>query len=83
MIMHDPGLHGSRRSAHSASKTRVNALTGLPPHHEGHSPPPGGLRRKPEMHHVAVGDHVVLAFEPHLAGVARAGLAAERHVVLI
>ena len=35
------------------------------------------------MHHVAVGDHVVLAFEPQLAGVARAGLAAERDVVVI
>ena len=35
------------------------------------------------MHHVAVGDHIVLAFEPHLAGIARAGLAAERHIVVV
>src|SRR5437588_12112355 len=34
------------------------------------------LRRKPEMHHVAVGDFVLLAFQPQLADVARAGLAA-------
>src|SRR5947209_15727397 len=40
-------------------------------------------RRKPEMHHVAVGNHVVLAFEPHLAGVARARFAAGRYVVVI
>src|SRR5438034_1137248 len=33
------------------------------------------LRRKPEMHHVAVGDLVVLAFQPQLADVARRGLA--------
>src|SRR5215217_2410894 len=40
------------------------------------------LRRKPEMHHVAVGDLVVLAFEPQLADVARAGLAAALDVIL-
>jgi hypothetical protein len=40
-------------------------------------------RRKPEMHHVAVGDHVVLSFEPHPAGVARAGFPAERLVVRV
>src|ERR1700694_6127591 len=39
-------------------------------------------RREPEMDDVAVGDDVILALEPKLAGVARAGLAAERHVVL-
>ena len=41
------------------------------------------LRREPEMHHVAVGDDVVLAFEPQLAGVARAGFAAIGDVVVI
>src|SRR5258708_1821893 len=30
--------------------------------------------RKPEMHHVAVGNNVILAFEPHFSGVTRAGL---------
>ena len=35
------------------------------------------------MHHVAVGDLVVLAFQPQLADVARAGLAAARDVILI
>ena len=39
--------------------------------------------RKPEMHHVAVGDDIVLAFQPQLAGIARAGLAAERDIVVI
>src|SRR5581483_10252183 len=42
------------------------------------SPP---LIRKPEMHDVAVGDDIVLAFEAELAGVARAGLAAQRDIV--
>ena len=41
------------------------------------------LRRKPEMHDVAVGDHIILAFQPHLADVARAGFAAERHIVVV
>ena len=36
----------------------------------------GALSRKPEMHHVAVGDLILLAFQPQLADVARAGLAA-------
>ena len=35
------------------------------------------------MHDVAVGDHVGLALEPHLAGLLRAGFAAERHVVVV
>src|SRR5450759_1500323 len=38
---------------------------------------------KPEMHHVAVGDQVFLAFEPHLAGLARARLAAAGNVIAI
>ena len=33
------------------------------------------LRIEPEMHHVAVGDDVFLAFQPQLAGVAGAGFA--------
>src|SRR5216684_8951013 len=41
------------------------------------------LRRKSEMHDVAVGDLVGLAFEPHLADVARAGFAAELHIVVV
>src|SRR5712691_8298371 len=41
-----------------------------------------GSRRKPEVEHVAVGDHVVLAFQPHLAGIARPDLAAERRIVV-
>ena len=32
--------------------------------------------RKAEMHYVAVGDHVILAFQAHLAGLFSAGLAA-------
>src|SRR5260370_18582566 len=36
---------------------------------------------KPEMHDVAVGDDVLLAFQPQLAGIAGAGLAAERDVL--
>ena len=35
------------------------------------------------MHHVAVRDHILLALEPHLAGVAGAGLAAQRDIVVI
>ena len=35
------------------------------------------------MHHVAVGDDVFLAFQPQLAGVARAGLAARLDVVVV
>src|ERR1044072_4143049 len=41
------------------------------------------LRRKPEMHHVAVGDLVLLAFEPQLPGLARAGLAAALDVIVV
>src|SRR5262249_10219416 len=37
----------------------------------------GLLRRKPEMHDVAVGDDVRFALEPHLARLLRAGFAAE------
>src|ERR1041384_3552921 len=40
------------------------------------------LRRKAEMHHVAVGDDVFLAFEPELADVARAGFAAALDVIV-
>src|ERR1700733_12284864 len=36
---------------------------------------------EPEMHHVAIGDDVLLAFQTQLSSVARAGLAAERHVI--
>src|SRR5262245_65566319 len=35
------------------------------------------------MHDVAVGDHVGFALEPHLAHLLRAGLAAERYVVVV
>ena len=51
--------------------------------------PPSAIRGtnilgiEPEMHHVAVGDDVFLAFQPQLAGVAGAGFAAERDVVVI
>src|SRR5437870_11092843 len=41
------------------------------------------LRRESKMQDVAVGDLVVLALEPHLAGVARAGLTTERRIVVI
>ena len=41
------------------------------------------LRCKPEMHDVAVLHDVVLAFEPQLAGIARAGLAAAGDIVVI
>ena len=34
------------------------------------------------MHHVAVGDDIVLAFQAQLAGVARAGFAAERDIIV-
>ena len=44
---------------------------------------PRTSRREPEMHHVAVGDLVVLAFQPQLADVARARLAAALEVILI
>ena len=33
------------------------------------------------MHHVAVGDDIVLAFQPQFAGVAGAGFAAERDII--
>src|SRR5258708_18945219 len=41
------------------------------------------LRGKAEMQHVAVGDDVVLAFQPQLADVARAGFAAALDVIVI
>src|SRR3954447_26420388 len=40
-------------------------------------------RGEAEMHHVAVGDDVVLAFQPEPAGIARARLAAIRHIIVI
>src|SRR5437660_9107552 len=36
---------------------------------------------KPEMHDVAVGDDILLAFQPQLAGIASAGFAAKRDVI--
>jgi hypothetical protein len=58
-------------------------LQGPPKHavreHRGASSPGNGDRRlgiEPEMHDVAVGDDIFLAFQPQLAGVAGAGLAA-------
>ena len=36
---------------------------------------------KPEMHHVAVGDDIVLAFQAEFAGVARAGFALARNII--
>ena len=42
------------------------------------SPRSGNLSGvEPEVHHVAVLDDVFLAFQPQLAGIARAGLALE------
>ena len=38
---------------------------------------------KPEMHHVAVGDDVVLAFQAELARIARAGFALARDIIVI
>ena len=35
------------------------------------------------MHHVAVGDLVVLAFESQLPGLARAGFAAGRNLIVV
>src|SRR5271166_2029562 len=40
-------------------------------------------RREAEVHHVAVGDDIVLAFEPELAGLARARFAAKGRVVVV
>src|SRR5689334_5218046 len=42
-----------------------------------------GLGREPEVHDVAVGNHVILAFEPQLAGVASTGLAAALQIIVI
>src|SRR5204863_1172557 len=36
-----------------------------------------------EMHDVAVGDDILLALQPQLAGAARAGLTAQRNIVII
>src|SRR5262245_40896698 len=41
------------------------------------------LRVEPEMHHVAVGDDVFLAFEAELAGIAGTGFAVQRNIVLV
>src|SRR4051794_29413158 len=41
------------------------------------------LSSKPEMHDVAIRDGIVLSFQAHLAGIARAALAAERHIVIV
>ena len=35
------------------------------------------------MHDVAVGDNIRFSLEPHLAGLLRAGFAAEPHVILV
>ena len=35
------------------------------------------------MHHVAVGDDVILAFQAELAGIARAGFALARNIIVI
>src|SRR5262249_49772925 len=51
----------------------------LPAHDEWR----GFLRRKPEMHDVPAGDDIGLALEPHLARLLRAGLAAERHIIVV
>src|SRR5262249_7234978 len=40
-------------------------------------------RREPEVHHVAVGHHVVLALEPQFSRIARARLAAERGILVV
>src|SRR5690242_14612004 len=40
-----------------------------------------GLSVEPEMHDVAVRHDIVLAFQPQLAGIARAGLAAQGDVI--
>ena len=40
------------------------------------------LNVEAEVEDVAVLDDVVLAFQPQLAGIARAGLAVQRHVVV-
>src|SRR5271166_4832235 len=40
-------------------------------------------RREAEVHHVALGDDIVLAFEPELAGFARARFAAKGRVVVV
>src|SRR5450432_3344160 len=46
---------------------------------------PSALRLgiKPEMHDVAVGDDILLALQPQLAGVAGAGLAAQCDVIAV
>ena len=36
---------------------------------------------KPEMHHVAIGDDIVLAFQPEFARLARAGFAFARDII--
>src|SRR3954470_16701574 len=41
------------------------------------------LVREPEMQDIAIRDDIILAFEPQLAGIARAGFALERHVIRI
>src|SRR3974377_25794 len=41
------------------------------------------LCREPEMHHVAVRDDVLLAFQPHFARAARAGFATGRNVIVV
>src|SRR5262249_18325221 len=66
-----------------SAASRVNPTCGVKPGHDALSTTAWGLRRKPEMHDVAVGDDVGLTLEPHLARLLRAGLAAERHVIVV
>src|SRR5260370_24353149 len=58
--------------------------SGLAPLDDGEADDAGKktpLSIKPEMHDVAVGDDIFLAFQPQLAGITGARLAAERDVI--
>ena len=67
-----------RRQRHRAMQARELVLRGR---RSGAPEYAIALSVEPEMHDVAVGDDIFLAFQPQLAGIAGAGFAAERDVI--
>src|SRR5436309_8374581 len=88
MLWLSPRLRGEYRrrrgGSHHAALAPSTTLSAIPlPRRRGRNPKRVRSRREPEVHHVAILHNVVLAFEAHLAGIARARLAAEHDIIVI